>query len=179
MINKIRGLLLIPLIASAASLTTFASTGGVTPLMAAPVFTEDELHDILELLRFVRSAKPDLYEEFSYAFMAVGHSCSRGRLDEAQASELALIIEQIENALPRTNSQLLSKIRLAMTFGGKKYYRPQFRQTAHVRANISKFMTALFNAYVEQDFLTCTELITYAADDDGAFFKENLSALKL
>jgi hypothetical protein len=128
------------------------------------VMSATEIHDVIELLRFVRTAKPELFERFASSFEEVGSSCGNSALNENLADEFADLIEYIERELPETNGDLLGKIKLAVTFGGRHVYRPQFIEKENVRENISKFLLAVHHSYAGQNFEMCTQLIVRAQE---------------
>jgi hypothetical protein len=126
----------------------------------AVALTTSDIRDVVELFKFVQSAKPGLFHQFAGSFENLGEACSRSSYSGDLAKQVETTIDQIEVALPASNKSLLRKIKLALAFGGESVYRPSFGDGAHVRENISKFMMALRNAYNGKDFEECTRLVS-------------------
>jgi hypothetical protein len=126
--------------------------------------SESDVKDVVELLKFVKSARPELFNKFAGSFEEVGASCSQNVYKEEYAREVTEMIAQIERELPETNKTLMTNIKLALFFGGRAVYRPEFNNSEHVRANISKFMAAVREAYLGKDFDKCARLVAIGLD---------------
>src|SRR5262245_7481989 len=89
-----------------------AFSQGANVANSAVELTESGVSDVIELLKFVKTAKPELYEKFAGSFEDVGASCSQGVLNEQQANDFANTVATIQADMP-DNGSLMTKIRLA------------------------------------------------------------------
>jgi hypothetical protein len=126
--------------------------------------SESDVKDVVELLKFVNSAKPELFKRFAGSFEEVGASCSQNIYKEEYAQEVSEIIMEIERDLPETNKSLMTTIKFAVFMGGKGIYKPEFIDQEHVRDNILKFMGAVREAYLGKDFDECSRLVNLGLD---------------
>lgn len=148
---------------------TLVSSGALADsALGRSEMTINDYEDVIELLRFVRSAKAELYNDFADVFLSVGHACASEMDEPALQATFSEVVATIQRELPKSNGSLMGKIALARLAG---YYRPKFHNRDLVLENTHLFLSKLDQAFAEKDYSECARLVELASRsqfDSGA-----------